>query len=36
MAAKVKLVLLLALTTILAVLPQAIAYADSIPCSSGC
>jgi hypothetical protein len=36
MTAKAKALLLLALTTALLVLPQAVAYADFTPCGAGC
>ena len=36
MATKTKLLLLVALTTLLFVMPQAIAYAHGIPCGAGC
>jgi len=35
MASKIRLLILVALTTALFVLPQVVAYADPIPCS-GC
>ena len=34
MTGKIKLLLLVALTTALLVLPQVVAYADPIPCSA--